>query len=234
MFGDLLQPPFAFENLSANPAHTEALRNLVSMGIGSIHGSSSGSLIDVLKDGLVATGNQQQVSFTGEMMGGILPSSLNHRNVSVVGLEQLEVALSYADRNLRGWSPAQSTELMSLSEGWMREGGATDEIVIAWREIRSRIETARIARWQALQDDERSLISHPFPVVYGISSEVPTYETSTKVAGERSISAAEADKLTVFVPEHKVQAIRTLVERFASPCRVESLALISPTISNQE
>lgn len=202
-------------------------RTLIEMDIGCLHGSSSGSLVDVLRDGLIPSGMQQRVSFTGEKMGGILPNGLNSQSTSVVGVEGVELALSYADRNLTGWEPSRSQSIVARSEQWMRDGGVSEDIIRSWRIVREEVESARLARWQTLSQDEQLLISHPFPVVYGVSAQIPTGETTTSVRGELCVSSVPVDKLTIFVPPAQIEAATGLARRFGSSCVIASLALIN-------
>lgn len=229
MHDQRIQTAVAFENLEAPGAAsrtTDAMRALITMDLGCLHGSSSGSLKDVLQSGLVATGLQQQVSFTGEMMGGILPSSLNSRETSVVGIDAIETALGYMDRNLAGWHPSRSADLVRQSENWMRQGGSSEEDITAWRTVRDRIEQARLTRWETLTADEQHMISHPFPVLYGIFSAVATSDTSTSVNGEKSVSAVTTDKLIVFVPDDRVASVTQIANLCSSSCRIVPLSLI--------
>lgn len=210
------------QQISSNPS--SVADRLTSLGVGSLHGTASGSLFDVLKTGLVPTGEQSQVSFTGEMMGGIL--GLNKSQVSVVGLAAHEVALSYADRNLLGWEPSRSEQLVELAEGWMREGGASKEDIEKWRPVRNSIEQARKDRWEELTHQERSWVSNPFPVVFGISSQVVPQATFTSVVGELSVGDAKPAQITVFVPEDRIAEVREAVITYDSPCRVEALSIL--------
>lgn len=194
--------------------------NLSAMGVANLHGTSSGNLIDLLRTGLIPTGQQKEVSFTGEMMGGILDSSLNHRAVSVVGNDQMSLAASYADRNLVGWEPSRSQQLMDLSEDWMRAGGTSEEVIAQWRPVRQAIENARLARWQGLTEDEQTLVRSPFPVICGILSSVKTTDTLTSIAGEKAIDYAAPSELVLFVPEEQLMPALALKEKYNSGCRI--------------
>lgn len=229
MFGDRTQSAISFDKLAgpeSAAATTDARLTLIAMDLGSLHGSGSGSLKDILQVGLVATGLQQQVSFTGEMMGGILPSSLNSSQTSVVVLDAFRTALGYMRMNLSGWHPSRSESMVKQSEEWMREGGAPEESIVAWRAVRNRIEQARLDRWETLTAEEKRMISQPFPVLYGISSSVAINDTATAVKGEKSVSQVTPDKLTVFVPDQELATVTRMALLCSSACRVVPLSLI--------
>lgn len=205
-------------------------QTLAALGVGALHGTASGCLSDVLDKGLIATGIQTRVSFCGEMMGGILPQNLSSHSVSLASLDYLELALSYADKNLIGWHPSRSATLVSLGEQWMREGGASEMVINQWRVQRHAVEEARVARWELLSEEQRFLVSDPFPVVIGISHQVVAERPATNVRGELAVSGVPVDQLTFFVADDRVEFVKMLASNLGKTCPIHPLSSLSAPV----
>jgi hypothetical protein len=199
---------------------------LQTMGIAYLHGTSSGSPADLFQSGLLPANQRKQVSFTGEMMGGIVPRNLNSTAISVVAVDQPILAFEYADKMLVGWHPSRSHEMMELSEGWMRSAGASQDDIDEWRPIREKIEQDRITRWDSLTEFDQAIIANPFPVICGISLAVQSFETAANVAGERSIVSAAPHKCTLFVPDDRLLKASELKENYGGTAKLRPMSLL--------
>ncbi len=194
------------------------------------HGSGSASLIDVMRGGLKAAGDlikEGKAPFCGELQQGIAPGAVNNRSISAVARDFITKAVEYATEpgSITSWTPATGLKEIADNTRWLNEPPDPKNPNRAQNDIACRkqieINTQRIARWAGLSEGEQSLVSSPFPVVYGVIGAVENSKVRSQISGEVGIEGAPASRIVAFVPPGTVAALRETAEKLGSALKVE-------------
>jgi len=166
------------------------------------HGSNSGSLIgvfDVNKPGLRYLGKLLKegiVPYCGELEWGIAKDGVSLVALSVVIPATVKVAVRYAKNFLKPWNPEIGIENLRSArnsqqnlERKIAEGNTPEYIkaVAKMHKLRAEIEERRLAGWNGLTDEEKEMVTNPFPVIYGINYKGPTKWVRSECPGEEGI-----------------------------------------------
>jgi hypothetical protein len=202
------------------------------------HGSTAGSLIDIIENGLNPFGKipMEKKPFTGELGPGIIPQyGVNRNVVSVVTPTFFDRALGYSTQvnEIHSWDPEKGRKHLNTFEKDLAliEAGKDpttiytipEEVKKPFLEESILLEKSRLARWEKLSNLEKTLIMHPFPVAYGVRYKGTAVPLRSSVAGEHGIFAIPPEDLIIFVTEDKVDFVKELVKRSGKNINVQSL-----------
>ncbi|MFA6460782.1 MAG: hypothetical protein WCV90_00815 [Candidatus Woesearchaeota archaeon] len=209
------------------------------------HGSSSASLVYVLREGsqgLMSTGqllSQGIAPYSGELGVGISKKGINQDSLSVSKLGCIRDVIDYAlNYDLHVWTPEESEKAVEASNRRIAEESQKKyrakylkehvKLTIEIEEMRIKIEEIRKRNWEHLSLLERQLISSPFPVIYGIEYKGTVVEVKSAMYDYGIKEPVGLDHLTVYVPEARVPFVAELAK---GVCKKE---MIFPFITLRE
>ncbi len=209
------------------------------------HGSGSESLIGVFnkdRPGLRYTGKMLEegiVPFCGELGWGVAKDGASLVALSVVIPGTVKVAVRYAKDFLKSWNPEIGRKNLESARNRQQNlerkislGDAPEYIKAAatMDKLRADIEEKRIANWKSLTDEEKQMISNPFPIVYGINYKKPTKWVRSDCPGERGIQETiSPNDLVIYVPKTKIERTELYTGNFNTPVQpFDKLLDISP------
>lgn len=193
------------------------------------HGSSSASLVYVLREGsqgLMSTGqllSQGIAPYSGELWVGISTKGINQNSLSVSELGCIRDVIDYALRcDLHVWTPEESERIVEASNRRIAEESEKKyrakylkehvKLTIEVEEMRIKIEEVRKRNWEHLSLLERQLISSPFPVIYGIEYKGAVTEVRSAMNDYGIKEPVGLDHLTIYVPEARTSFVTELAK----------------------
>lgn len=212
------------------------------------HGSNSASLEPVIRHGLCPFGQLPDgVTFSGTLDFGITPEGVNQLSLSALPPDSLGSVCQYTTNQLQGWSPdisERSTQRLSdARQNTRRDRGILEatlkdhpeqradnlwllkhyEQVIKLCETLLEIEQKRMALWPQLSIEQQGLITHPFPVLYGISYDGEGNAVRSEIHGEKAIPAVAPSQLIIFVLAEHIGRVAGMVKAQGSHIPVKSM-----------
>lgn len=227
-----------------NPQKTYVFENYRALTPEYSTGSNSGSLIGFCAlRGLAPVGqiireHPDQVPFSGELFLGASEKGVNQGSVSFC--KKTATAISYAEQpvfNTKGWTPELSKErVVSINEeiARMESVSAQSRDAHTGRDLFQEkmealktnlaIEERRQRHWIHLGETERSFVTQPFPIVYGILKTPDIDEESFeemhsdirgeyKHNGKLPIDDTKSGQYVLYCPEDKINLVKQYLEQ---------------------
>jgi hypothetical protein len=170
--------------------------------------------------------------FSGEQGYSLHPHAPN--SVSVVDLERFAIAYDYgstsnAHSNTKVWSVDQARS--SLEQARKYIGKMSNDAAEDMNTAKIALLEKQLAEYELLNEQERSLIDHSFPVIYGISGDLRKQPNRIQpamsdISGEALISeeVKPEDIKVIYLPENFIPMVKKLLSDFDIPLQpLESL-----------